>query len=214
VQFHRDPKLAFDDQRLLQHYRKGGEAGETIRDFFRILSVSHTVVPEGDLTDPAKIKYQAESPDEGALSLFAKALGWFFCGKSSTHTTVKVHGKDEVFEILNINKFNSARKRMSVVCRTPEGKLMLYVKGADNIMIDRLAKNQSDLNAMHATLGNYGTEGLRTLVLAQRELTQAQWEAWNQEHHAAQTALTDREGALERAVDSEKSWRIAVLLAR
>jgi len=60
------------------YYREGGDKAEAIRDFMRILSVSHTVVPEGDLTDPAKIKYQAESPDEGALSQFAKAIGWYF----------------------------------------------------------------------------------------------------------------------------------------
>jgi magnesium-transporting ATPase (P-type) len=34
---------------------------------------------------------------------------------------------------------------MSVVCRTPEGKLVLYVKGADNIMVERLAKNQAQI---------------------------------------------------------------------
>ena len=40
--------------------------------------------------------------------------------------------------MLNINKFNSTRKRMSLVVRTPEGKIMLYVKGADNVMVERL----------------------------------------------------------------------------
>ena len=69
----------------------------------------------------------------------------FFCGRTSTHTTVKALGKEETYEILNVNKFNSARKRMSVVCRTPEGKLVLYVKGADNIMVERLAKNQAQI---------------------------------------------------------------------
>ena len=59
-----------------KNFCQGGDKSEAIRDFMRILSVSHTVVPEGDLTDPAKIKYQAESPDEGALSQFAKAIGW------------------------------------------------------------------------------------------------------------------------------------------
>jgi hypothetical protein len=44
---------------------------------------------------------------------------------------------------------------------------------------------------MAATLINYGTEGLRTLVLAKRELTQEQWEAWNKVHRAATVALTD-----------------------
>jgi phospholipid-transporting ATPase len=201
AQHHRDPALSFDDCRLLEHYRAGGDAAEQIKEFMRILSVSHTVVPEGDLENPAKIKYQAESPDEGALTGFAKALGWFFCGRSATHTTVRVFGATEVFEVLNINKFNSSRKRMSVVCRTPEGKILLYVKGADNVMMERLAPAQSDLQSMRAALANYGTEGLRTLVLAKRELSEEQWAAWNKVHHAATTALVDREGELERAAE-------------
>ena len=49
-----------------------------------MLSVGHTVVPEGDMSDPARIVYQAESPDEGALVGFARALGWFFCGRTSS----------------------------------------------------------------------------------------------------------------------------------
>jgi|LauGreDrversion2_3_1035106.scaffolds.fasta_scaffold166844_2 hypothetical protein len=44
---------------------------------------------------------------------------------------------------------------------------------------------------MAFTLINYGTEGLRTLVLAKRELTQEQWEAWNKVHRAATVVLTN-----------------------
>ena len=96
AQVHRDNNLNFDDCRLLEHYHAGGSKGRAIRDFFRILSVGHTVVPEGDFDDPHKITYKAESPDEGALSLFAKALGWFFCGRTSHQIKVNVHGKMEV----------------------------------------------------------------------------------------------------------------------
>jgi len=39
------------------------------------------------------------------------------------------------FQILNINEFTNTRKRMSVVVRTPEGKLMLYCKGADEVIL-------------------------------------------------------------------------------
>lgn len=170
----------------------------------------HTVVPEGDLSDPAKIQYQAESPDEGALTAFAKAMGFFFCGKTSTHTTIKVHGVDEVYEILNVNKFNSARKRMSVVVRTPEKKIMLYCKGADNVMMERLAAGQALQQRMHDQLAVYATEGLRTLVLAQRELTEAEWEEWNQTHHAASTAIEDREKALEDAAEGVEKEMLIV----
>jgi len=39
-------------------------------------------------------------------------------------------GQEEVYEVLNVLEFNSTRKRMSVVIRTPEGKIKLYCKGA------------------------------------------------------------------------------------
>eukprot|EP00286_Rhodomonas_abbreviata_P023395 CAMPEP_0181305238 /NCGR_PEP_ID=MMETSP1101-20121128/9612_1 /TAXON_ID=46948 /ORGANISM="Rhodomonas abbreviata, Strain Caron Lab Isolate" /LENGTH=1030 /DNA_ID=CAMNT_0023411119 /DNA_START=762 /DNA_END=3857 /DNA_ORIENTATION=- len=210
AQFHRDPKISFDDTRLLQRYKENHPDSECIRDFMRILSVSHTVVPEGDLMDPHQIIYQAESPDEGALTSFAKAMGWFFCGKTSSHTTVKVHGTEEQYEVLNINKFNSARKRMSVVCRTPEKKLMLYCKGADNVMLERLAPGQASQAGMTSQLGIYATEGLRTLVLAKRELSEEEWESWNKVHHAAATAIDNREEALEKAAEEvEKNMIIA-----
>ena len=32
------------------------------------------------------------------------------------------------YEILNILEFDSTRKRMSVICRNPEGNIMLYCK--------------------------------------------------------------------------------------
>ena len=40
-----------------------------------------------------------------------------------------------VYEILNINKFTSHRKRMSVVVRTETGELRLLVKGADDAVL-------------------------------------------------------------------------------
>jgi len=82
--------------------------------------------------DPAYIKYQAESPDEAALVAAGKAFGFFFHRRN--HTSVLVRepkGDAEVemeYEILNILEFDSTRKRMSVICRNPEGNIMLYCK--------------------------------------------------------------------------------------
>lgn len=82
--------------------------------------------------DPAYIKYQAESPDEAALVAAGKAFGFFFHRRN--HTSVLVRepcGDAKVeaeYEILNILEFDSTRKRMSVICRTPEGAIMLYCK--------------------------------------------------------------------------------------
>ena len=82
--------------------------------------------------DPAYIKYQAESPDEAALVAAGKAFGFFFHRRNHTSVLVREPSGDaEVeaeYEILNILEFDSTRKRMSVICRTPEGAIMLYCK--------------------------------------------------------------------------------------
>ena len=82
--------------------------------------------------DPAYIKYQAESPDEAALVAAGKAFGFFFHRRNHTSVLVREpRGDAEVeceYEILNILEFDSTRKRMSVICRNPEGNIMLYCK--------------------------------------------------------------------------------------
>jgi P-type E1-E2 ATPase len=44
--------------------------------------------------------------------------------------------------LLNVIEFDSARKRMTVIVRKPDGKIMVICKGADSIIEKRLAANQ------------------------------------------------------------------------
>ena len=50
----------------------------------------------------------------------------------------KLTGKEEMYELLNVIEFTSTRKRMTVVVRTPEDKIICMIKGADSIIIPRL----------------------------------------------------------------------------
>ena len=43
---------------------------------------------------------------------------------------------------MNVCEFNSSRKRMSTVVRAPDGKIKLYCKGADSVILERLGKHQ------------------------------------------------------------------------
>ena len=110
-------------------------------------------------------------------------------------------GVRQTFEVLNINKFNSTRKRMSMVCRTPEGKIFLYIKGADNVMVDRLRADTPSVEQLTEALKGFAGEGLRTLVIAQRQLREQDWRAWDEVHRAAQQALSNREDALMEAAE-------------
>lgn len=114
------------------------EMGPIIVQFLTLLSTCHTVIPErkGD-----KITYQASSPDEAALVQGAEMLGYRFTTRKPTSVFVDIGGDSKTFEILNVCEFNSTRKRMSTIVKTPDGKIILYCKGADTVILERLAEN-------------------------------------------------------------------------
>jgi magnesium-transporting ATPase (P-type) len=55
---------------------------------------------------------------------------------------VEVGGRLLRYELLAVLEFSSERKRMSVVVRCPQRRLQLISKGADNVMLARLAGRQ------------------------------------------------------------------------
>ena len=55
---------------------------------------------------------------------------------------VNIQGQSQEFQILNVCEFNSTRKRMSTLVRMPDGKIKIFTKGADTVILERLSKNQ------------------------------------------------------------------------
>ena len=91
---------------------------------------------------------------------------------------VKTPSGNEQYEILNIIEFTSTRKRMSVIVRTPDGRIKLYIKGADSVILGRLG---DDPTASHKRkheqktiqhLDEFAAEGLRTLCCATRKISE------------------------------------------
>ncbi|KAI5437312.1 Phospholipid-transporting ATPase 3, variant 4 [Lathyrus oleraceus] len=170
----------------------------------RCLAICHTVLPEGE-EFPDKIRYQAASPDESALVIAAKNFGFFFYRRTPTKIYIREsHAEkmdkiqDQSYEILNVLEFNSTRKRQSVVCRYPDGRLVLYSKGADNVIFERLADGSNDIKKVtREHLEQFGSAGLRTLCLAYKELHQEVYESWNEKFIHAKSSLIDREKKLD-----------------
>ncbi|CAK9258113.1 unnamed protein product [Sphagnum jensenii] len=160
------------------------------------------------------VEYQGESPDEQALVSAAAAYGYSLVERTSSSIVINVLGEIQRYEVLGIHEFDSVRKRMSVVVECPDRTIKLLVKGADTSVIDIVATvteaPQSVKSAVHGdslgeekhraevvlrTLGhldNYAREGLRTLVVASKTLTQREVEEWHFHYAKASTALTDR----------------------
>ena len=47
-----------------------------------------------------------------------------------------------IYDLLALIEFTSSRKRMSVLVKTKEGKILLLSKGADSVIMARLADDQ------------------------------------------------------------------------
>ncbi|KAJ7943556.1 Phospholipid-transporting ATPase [Quillaja saponaria] len=204
----REKGFNFDDARLLRGAWRNEPNPDMCREFFRCLAICHTVLPEGD-ESPEKIRYQAASPDEAALVTAAKNFGFFFYRRTPTtiyvrESHVEKMGKiqDVPYEILNVLEFNSTRKRQSVVCRYPDGRLVLYCKGADTVIYERLAVGNDDLKKVSREhLEQFGSSGLRTLCLASKELSPDIYESWNEKFIQAKSSLRDREKKLDEVAE-------------
>ncbi|CAF89671.1 unnamed protein product, partial [Tetraodon nigroviridis] len=187
-----DPKFAFYDHSLMEAVKDGKAE---VQDFFRLLALCHTVMPEEK--KEGELNYQAQSPDEGALVTAARNFGFVFRSRTPESIVVVEMGRKVVYELLAILDFNNVRKRMSVIVRSPEGKLSLYCKGADTIIFDRLHPSCHKLKEVTTSHLNYAGDGLRTLALAYKHLDQDYVEGWKQRHHEASIAMDGREEKLD-----------------
>lgn len=72
---------------------------------------------------------------------------------------------------------------MSIILKTPgpDGKILLFSKGADSTITDKLSKNSSYLASTEKFLLNFARKGLRTLMIAYKELTNDEYFQWNNE---------------------------------
>ncbi|XP_063933513.1 phospholipid-transporting ATPase IA-like [Zophobas morio] len=183
----------FVDPRLLNDLCSTAPNASVIRQFLTNLAVCHTVIPEVHRNDTGTIGYQAQSPDEGALVSGVKSLGFSFNVRTSKDVIINVLGHDEVYEILKVCEFTSARKRMSVIVRTPQNRILLMCKGADNVIFERLGPDQPYLEATANHLEYFASQGLRTLCIAVAELSEDEYAQWSEDFDSACRSLGDRE---------------------
>ena len=70
-----------------------------------------------------------------------------FQSRTPNSITIEVLGKTMVYELLCILDFNNVRKRMSVIVRR-DNKIILYCKGADSTVCERLDPKCADLQEL------------------------------------------------------------------
>jgi len=183
--------------------KNGTEQQRANERFMLILALCHTVLSEKLPGDPPKIVFKAQSPDEAALVATARDMGFTVLGSNSEGVRLNVMGEERFYPVLNTIEFNSTRKRMSAIIKMPDGKIMLFCKGADSVIYSRLKRGeQQELRKTTAEhLEMFAREGLRTLCIAEKELSDEDYSKWRKIHDAAATALEDREEKMEEAAE-------------
>ncbi|KAJ3692468.1 hypothetical protein LUZ60_012818 [Juncus effusus] len=198
----------FEDPRITDGNWIKEKNRDIIEKFFRLLAVCHTCIPETD-EETGRVSYEAESPDEAAFVIAARELGFEFFQRTPNSVSLRERDPQKgnfvtrTYKILNVLEFSSARKRMSVIVKDEDDRIFLFSKGADSVMFERLARDKKDYEAITRDhINEYADAGLRTLVLAYRELGLKEYEEFNKKFTNAKNSVSsDRDEKIEEAAD-------------
>ncbi|TRM59777.1 hypothetical protein BD626DRAFT_408683 [Schizophyllum amplum] len=195
-------QLTLVSPKLAQDLAERGPQRNAICAFFRALAVCHSVLADRpDPEQPNYIIYKAESPDEAALVAAARDVGFPFVGKGKDGIEIEVLGQREKYTPLKVLEFNSTRKRMSVAVRAPDGRIILYCKGADSVIYERLRADHDPAlkDATAKDMEAFANSGLRTLCIAYKEMDEHAFMEWERVYDVAASATENREDEIDKA---------------
>ncbi|XP_059018062.1 phospholipid-transporting ATPase VD isoform X2 [Mustela lutreola] len=172
-------------------------------------------LPEGETApspgqpSTSTLCYEAESPDEAALVYAARAYQCTLRSRTPEQVVVDFAALGPLtFQLLHILPFDSVRKRMSVVVRHPlSNQVVVYTKGADSVIMELLSVASPDGASLEKQqmiirektqkhLDDYARRGLRTLCIAKKVMSDAEYAEWLRNHFLAETSIDHREELL------------------
>ncbi|CAN6614689.1 phospholipid-transporting ATPase Neo1p [Trichomonascus vanleenenianus] len=176
--------------------RSRREIGARVRDVVTCLAICHNVTPS---YDDGELTYQAASPDEIAIVKWTASVGLSLYKRDRTSLTLiyeATHAPLE-YEILQVFPFNSDNKRMGIIVRDrTKNELWFFQKGADTVMGKIVQYN----DWLEEETGNMAREGLRTLVVGRKKLTQQAYDTFVAKYDAASLSMTNRDAAMAKVV--------------
>jgi phospholipid-translocating ATPase len=183
-----------------------------IREILLALNVCHNVTP---VDEEGLRVLQASSPDEIALVEAAEKFGLIL--KNRTQTSIDLYWEDfqvsQSFTVLNNFPFTSKKKRMGIIVKDSlTGRIIFYLKGADEIMRNRVHQNQRGF--LKDNCDDLSREGLRTLVYAYKILSEEEYNVWIKDYNAASLEIERREELQEIVTDRlETNMEILMITA-
>jgi len=144
------------------------------------------------------VTYQASSPDEVAIVQWTESVGLTLIFRDRTLIKLQTPSGDHIsFDVLDIFPFTSESKRMGIIVRDQSsGEVTFLQKGADVVMAKIVQRN----DWLEEETGNMAREGLRTLVMAKKKMSEQSYQDFKERHHAASVQLEGRNEAMAAVV--------------
>ncbi|CAB3221059.1 unnamed protein product [Arctia plantaginis] len=142
-------------------------------------------VPQQQLCD-----YQASSPDEVALVKWTDMMGISLYRRDLHNISLKLRAANEIkqYSIKQIFPFTSESKMMGIIIQEENTReITYYVKGADVALSPLLDSQWHSVECK-----KLAADGLRTLVMAKKTLTEQEYEAFETEYKEARLSMTNR----------------------
>ncbi|PIL25785.1 transporter [Ganoderma sinense ZZ0214-1] len=167
-----------------------------VHDVVLSLALCHNVTPV--YNDDGTVTYQASSPDEVAIVKWTESVGLRLTFRDRTRIELQTPtGARISFDVLDIFPFTSESKRMGIVVRDAQtGEITFLQKGADVVMAKIVQRN----DWLEEETANMAREGLRTLVMARRRLSDQSYAHFREQYHQASIRLEGRNEAMADVV--------------
>lgn len=151
-------------------------------------------------TNETAVNYQAASPDEVALVQWTQDVGLALSQRDLSSMQLRCpDGRLMNYTILQVFPFTSETKRMGIIVKDLQtGEIYFYLKGADVVMSAIVQYT----DWLEEEVGNMAREGLRTLVVARKMLTEEQYQDFETRYNAARMSVTDRVAHVTQVIES------------
>lgn len=168
-------------------------------EFIRCLAICHSVITESIDNNI----YQASSPDELALVNASKNFGIEYLYSDVKKIYLKIMNENVTVEKIGILEYSSERKRMSIIVKDEFGRYILYCKGSDDklfSMSDESSSN-SKIIELRNSIKIFSNEGLRTLLIGFKILSDNELIEFMNEYKNANLDLENKELLIEKSFE-------------
>ncbi|OJJ43841.1 hypothetical protein ASPZODRAFT_73331 [Penicilliopsis zonata CBS 506.65] len=200
------------------------EIGSRVRDIILALALCHNVTPTIDENEDGEkvTSYQASSPDEIAIVRYTEDVGLKLAYRDRQKIVLEsTHSKNVVVRvhILEVFPFTSDSKRMGIIVRfeqdpsspaspsKDDNEIWFYQKGADTVMSSIVAAN----DWLDEETANMAREGLRTLVIGRKRLSEQQYQDFSLKYKQASLALQARDVGMAKVISEHLEHDLELL---